>query len=219
MFTSLYLTNVLPASITCAARKVMVMVGPSLKMRWTAIPMATTAARMGMIHTTEIRARRLGTTVASGMSGCSRSSAMASWPSASGIPDQARVEGLRGDHRQHDDGREEEHPRPGFYRHQRLELHEGDGERVDEHVQHRPAADELDEAEQAGPLAALQEGPALDRDQQIAEGDELSDGHHHARDEHDECEGPRARGIQEYHPAHDRVGIRGPQRIGGEDGK
>src|SRR5262245_16188104 len=205
MFTSLYLTNVLPASIPCAARKVMVMVGPSLRIRWTAIPMATTAARMGMIHTTETRARRLGTTVASGTSGSSRSSGMASWPSTSGIPDQARVEGLGCDHRQHDDGGEEDDPRTGLYRHQRLELHEGDGERVDEHVQHRPAADEPDEAEQAGPLAALQEGPALHRDQQVAEGDELSEGHHHACDEDDEREGPRPRGVEEHHPAHDRV--------------
>jgi hypothetical protein len=44
----------------------MVMVGPSLKIRWIAIPMATTAARIGMIQTTEIRWRRRGTTVARG---------------------------------------------------------------------------------------------------------------------------------------------------------
>ena len=69
MFTSLYLTTVLPASMPSAILKTMVMVGPSLRMRWTAMPMATTAARIGMIQTTEIRARRLGTTVACGMSG------------------------------------------------------------------------------------------------------------------------------------------------------
>jgi hypothetical protein len=35
-------------------------------MRWIAIPIATTAARMGMAQITEIRWRRLGTTVARG---------------------------------------------------------------------------------------------------------------------------------------------------------
>src|SRR6185295_2475246 len=112
MFTSLYLTTVLPASMPSAILKTMVMVGPSLRMRWTAIPMATTAARIGMIQTTEIRARLLGTTVACGMSGRSESSAMVSLHSGSGIPDQAGVERLRRDHRQHDDRREEEHARP-----------------------------------------------------------------------------------------------------------
>src|SRR5256885_8464083 len=38
MLTSLYLTRVLPASRPSAALKTMVMVGPSLRMRWTAIP-------------------------------------------------------------------------------------------------------------------------------------------------------------------------------------
>ena len=66
MFTSLYLTKVLPASTPWAALNTMVMVGPSLRMRWIAIPMATTAARIGTIQTTEIRWRLLGTTVALG---------------------------------------------------------------------------------------------------------------------------------------------------------
>ena len=68
MFTSLYLIKVLPASTPWAALNTMVMVGPSLKMRWIAIPMATTAARMGTIQTMEIRWRLFGTTVACGMS-------------------------------------------------------------------------------------------------------------------------------------------------------
>src|SRR5215475_8959946 len=66
MLTSLYLTKVLPASTPPADLKMIVMVGPSLRIRWIAIPMATTAARIGMIQTTEIRWRRLGTTVARG---------------------------------------------------------------------------------------------------------------------------------------------------------
>ena len=59
MFTSLYLMKVLPASMPWATLNTMVMVGPSLRMRWIAIPMATTAARIGMIQTTEIRMRLL----------------------------------------------------------------------------------------------------------------------------------------------------------------
>src|SRR5215510_4095387 len=66
MLTSLYLMKVLPASTPWAALKTMVMVGPSLRMRWIAMPIATTAARIGTIQTTEIRWRRLGTTVARG---------------------------------------------------------------------------------------------------------------------------------------------------------
>src|SRR6266700_2602742 len=145
MLTSLYLTRVLPASRPSAALKTMVMVGPSLRMRWTAIPRATTAARIGMIQTTEIR-MLLRTTVACGRSGRSACSAIVSLRVVAGIPDEARVEGLGRDHRQHDHGREEQHARTGLHPHQRLQLHESDGERVDEHVEHRPASDELDHA-------------------------------------------------------------------------
>ena len=96
MFTSLYLMKVLPASTPWAALKRMVMVGPSLRMRWIAMPIATTAARIGMIQTTEIRWRRLGTTVARGrLSGLS---AMAFWSARFRIPDQAWVEGFCRDH-------------------------------------------------------------------------------------------------------------------------
>ncbi len=38
MFTSLYLTNVFPASMPSADLKMIVIVGPSLRMRWAAIP-------------------------------------------------------------------------------------------------------------------------------------------------------------------------------------
>src|SRR5215470_20282770 len=66
MFTSLYLMKVFPASTPSADLKIIVIVGPSLMMRCIAIPMATTAARMGMAQITEIRWRLLGTTVACG---------------------------------------------------------------------------------------------------------------------------------------------------------
>ena len=107
MLTSLYLMVVLPASRPSAALKTMVMVGPSLMMRWTAIPTATTAARIGMIQTMEIRARLWGTTVACGIPEGSRESAMVSLPDVGGVPDESGVESLGRDHRQHDDRREE----------------------------------------------------------------------------------------------------------------
>src|SRR5215468_11603240 len=134
MLTSLYLMKVLPASTPSAALKTMVMVGPSLRTRWTAMPTATTAARIGMIQTTEMRARLRGTTVACGRSSRSVLSGMAVPPDGDRVPDQAGVERFRRHHRQHDDRREEQDARPGLHPHQRLELDEGDGERVDEHV-------------------------------------------------------------------------------------
>ena len=97
-----------------------------------------------MIQTTEIRARRFGDDGGLRQAVQVGIVSHVGLRSAAGIPDQAGVEGLRRDHRQHDDRREEQHSRPGRHRHQRLELHQGDGEGVDEDVEHRPAADEFD---------------------------------------------------------------------------
>jgi hypothetical protein len=103
---------------------------------------------------------------------------------------QAGVKGLRRDHRQHDHRREKQHPRTGLHRHQRLELHEGDGERVNEYVQHRPTADELDHAIEPGPLVVALDRAALHRDQEIGERDQLPERDHHTRDQHDERQRP-----------------------------
>src|SRR5206468_12861960 len=120
MFTSLYLMTLLPASTPWAILKTIVMVGPSLRTRWTAMPRATTAARIGMTQTTEIRARRLGTTVARGTSRRSVSSVIES-PYRAGIPDEPGVEGLGRDHRQYHHRREEQHSRTRLDRHPRLQ--------------------------------------------------------------------------------------------------
>src|SRR3990170_4958024 len=120
MFTSLYLTKVLPASRPSATLKTMVMVGPSLKTRWIAIPMATTAARIGMIQTIEIRVCFFRTTVACGRLSRSMLSAMSPLPGRPRIPDEAGGEGLRRNHCQHDHRREKQHPRTRLHRHQRL---------------------------------------------------------------------------------------------------
>src|SRR6202171_2266610 len=130
MVTSLYLTKVLPASMPSADLKTTVMVGPSVTMRWTAIPMATTAARMGMIQMTEKRVRFGGSTVACGRGSRPVGSGMTALPVLARIPDQARVEGLHREHREHHHGHEEHHPGPRLHRHERLELNEGDGERI-----------------------------------------------------------------------------------------
>src|SRR4026207_1045499 len=99
MFTSLYLTNVLPASIPSAFLNTMVTVGPSVMSRWMAMPRPITAARIGMIHTTEIFVRRGRDTGGRGRDpgACGRpprspGSAMTHLPAAAGVPDQARIE-------------------------------------------------------------------------------------------------------------------------------
>src|SRR5580700_619795 len=107
----------------CAVLNTIVIAGPSLRIRWIAIPMATSAARSGMIQTMENRMRFLGTTVACGSLSRSIGSAMADGLGVSGVPDQARVEGLGGEHRQHNDRREEQNAGTRRHRHQRLQLH------------------------------------------------------------------------------------------------
>src|SRR5215472_12180137 len=183
IFTSLYLTSVFPASIPSATLNMMVMVGPSVRIRSTAIPTAATAARIGMIHTMEIRELFLDTTVACTTSPRSPS-AMISLPGRAGIPDESGVEGHRRQHGQDDHGGEEDHAWTGLHGHERLQLHERHGKRVDEHVQHRPAPDDLDQPVQSGPVAVVPRDAALDRDEQVREGHQLAEGDHHARHQH-----------------------------------
>src|SRR5215468_8984861 len=215
IFTSLYLTSVFPASIPSATLNMMVMVGPSVRIRSTAIPTAITAARIGMIHTMEIRELFFETTVACASS--SRSpSAMFALLRRGGIPDETGVEGHRRQHGQDDHGGEEDHARTGLYGHQRLQLHERDGEGVDEHVQHRPAPDHLDQLIQPGPVAVASGDATLHRDEQIGEGHQLAERNHHARHQHREGQRPRARGVEKHHAAHDGEGLGRSERGGAE---
>src|SRR5215471_16458814 len=175
IFTSLYLTSVFPASIPSATFKRMVMVGPSVRIRSTAIPTAITAARIGMIQTMEMRELFFETTVACATS--SRSpSAMISLPGRAGIPDETGVERHRRQHGQDDHRGEEDHARIGLHGHERLQLHERRGERVDEHVEHRPATDDLDQVIQASAVPVAPRHAALDRDEEIGEGHQPPDG-------------------------------------------
>src|SRR5262245_1981244 len=216
MSTSLYLMRVLPASMPATDVNVITIVGPSVRMRWTAVPRATAEARTGMIPTTDTRVRWCrGTTVACGRSSRSVLSGM---PALLRIPDQARIERLRGDHGQHDDRGEEYYPRARLDRHQRGELHQCHREGVDEDVQHRPAADEAHHPVEPRAVAVAVGAPhaPLHGDEEVGERDQLAEGHHHARDQHDERERPRAGGVQVHRPAHDGVGVGGPGRVRGQ---
>src|SRR5215813_10935976 len=218
IFTSLYLTSVFPASIPSATLNMMVMVGPSVRMRSTAIPTAITAARMGMIHTIEMRELFFETTVPCASS--SRSpSAMFALPGRARIPDETGVKGHRRQHGQDDHRGEEDHTRTGLHGHERLQLHEGHSERIDEHVEHRPAPDDLDQPVQPGPVAVASRNPALDRDEEIGEGHQLAERDHHARHQHREGQRPRSGGVEEHHAAHDGVRIGRAQGSGGEHGQ
>src|SRR4026209_812520 len=110
MFTSLYLTNVLPASIPSAFLNTMVTVGPSVMSRWMAMPRPITAARIGMIHTTEVSVRRGRDAVACGRSPRSTGSGMTHLPAAAGVPDQTRIEAPHRDDGQGPPRPEERHP-------------------------------------------------------------------------------------------------------------
>src|SRR4026207_1834286 len=176
MFTSLYLTNVLPASIPSAFLNTMVTVGPSVMSRWMAMPRPITAARIGMIHTTEIFVRRGRDTVACGRSPGWTGAGMTHLPAAAGVPDQTRIEAPHRDDGQDHHRHEEDHPGPRLHRHERLQLHERNREGVDEHVQHRPPTDDLDHPVQPAPIAVAPDRAPLHRDQQVGQRDELPEG-------------------------------------------
>src|SRR6185295_11071833 len=175
--------NVLPASMPFASCSTMVIVGPSARSRWIAMPSATSAASAGMIQMMEMRRRFRRVTAAFGRSSCSGCSAMRGSMPDSGVPDEPRVERFRRQHRQYDDGSEEQHAGAWRDRREGGKLHERDGERRNEDVEHRPAADEFDDAVELRALPVVGDGAALDGDQQIGERYELAERDHHARDE------------------------------------
>src|SRR5579862_509394 len=188
MLTSLYLSIVLPASMPSADLKVTVIVGPSLMKCSMAMPIAINAATIGTIQTAEMPLRRAGTTVASGMSSCG--SAMASFPRSRCVPEQAGVERPGSEHGEHDDAHEQGHARTRLRLHQGAQLNERDDEGVDEHIEHRPAADEGDGAMHAGAQTRIARAAALHSNQKIAQHRELAHRDDHACDEDDQRERP-----------------------------
>src|SRR5215470_4511243 len=172
-----------------------------------------------MIQITEMRLRFGRTTVACGMSPDRGGSTIECLPFERSVPEQARVEGLRRKHGEHHHGHEEHHTRAGLDGHQRLQLYQRHDERINEHVEHRPAADELDHAIHTGALVPVPDLAPLHLDQQVGKGNELAERDHDTCDEHDERERPRARGVEEYHATHDRVGLGRSESGRGEDWK
>src|ERR1019366_7809344 len=179
------------------------------------MPMATTAARIGMIHTTEIRKRFERATLACGKSLGSFSSAMDGLAGIDAVPDQTRIKGFGREHGQHHHGGEKQHTLARRHRHQRLQLHQGHGEGVDEHIEHRPSADDYDQPIEPCALTAALDRTLLYADQQIGERHQLAQGNHDARDQHQERERPRSRGVEKRHAAQDGVtlGARGCGRV------
>src|SRR5271170_3291555 len=117
---------------------VMVIVGPWLRILVTATQTPTSAATIGITQTGEILVCFLATARDWGTGGSGVCcSTMYNLLGADGVPDKTWVKGLNRKHRQHHHRGEEDEPRSGFNRHQRLELDQGCGKSVDEHVDHR----------------------------------------------------------------------------------
>src|SRR5262249_2419115 len=154
MSAPLYSIFVFPASSPSADLKTMVICGPWPRMRVTATQVPASAATIGTIHTSDSRVCRLGTRRDSEIMG----SGMLNLSRAHRIPDQARIERLHRQHREHHDRCEEEETGRRLDGHERLQLHERGRERVDEHVDHRPATDQLDHAVEPDALCVVLDG-------------------------------------------------------------
>src|SRR5690606_34591512 len=119
MTTFLYLTCVLLASSPSAVSKLTVICGPAESQFCNTMEKPTSAAAMGTGQTSETRARR-----------CLISGAPAGVSELYGlsdivvlcIPGQSRVEGHRGQHRQHDHQAEEQDAQARLYGTQRAEI-------------------------------------------------------------------------------------------------
>src|SRR5688572_10315154 len=142
--TSRYLMRVLPGSRPAAVSNVIVIDGPSLLYVFQASHAATTAARAGISHTSG-RPRRASTST-SGTVSSGRFEIGSVTVGSSRVPDETRVEGHGGEHGEDDDAAERD--RPGARRDRRdgVEAHERDENGEHEDVDHRPAADRLDDA-------------------------------------------------------------------------
>src|SRR5579862_5700432 len=71
------------------------------------------------------------------------------------IPQQALVEGLSGEHREHHDGCKGERAESHMNRRKRMHLNQCRQQRDREYVEHGPAADELDDPEKAAALLRM----------------------------------------------------------------
>src|SRR5262245_21239005 len=214
--TSLYLIFVLPASSPSAVLNSMVITGPRSRMARTASHPPTSTATIGMIQTSWKAKRFRGTATASG-----------SWDDDSGsamlflhrVPDQARIEGLSREHRDHHHRPERDGARPGLDAHEPSELHEGGEERGDVDVDHGPAADDLEDPVELRAPPGRQREALPNRQEKIGQGDGLGDRHRDARDEEDDRQRLRAVPPQEDDAAHDGVRLRAEKRAVDHNGE
>ena len=88
---------------------------------------------------------------------------------------------------------------------QGLNLHEARQQRQREHVEHRPAADELHDAEQPAALPGMAHAAAPDGEQDLAERDQLEQRHHDAREKNEQRDGPGSLMRERDDAAHDGV--------------
>src|SRR5579863_1155113 len=185
--TPLYRILVLPASRPSAESRVIVILGPSLMTLVTATHTPTNAAKIGMNQTNESRVRLLDTALELGTGGIGVSgSGMLNLFRTGGIPDQARVEGFDRKHRQHHDRRKKKQAGRGRHRHQWLELNQGCGEGVDEHIDHRPASDEVDHSIHPDALLIVLRRATLRCYEEVRQRENLCTRDHNAREEHDQ---------------------------------
>src|SRR5882724_9669459 len=138
----------------------MVMVGPREASACQASHAAASAAIAGMSQTIEIRWRRFG---AGNSEGKSISSATAD---RRGIPDQTWVEARSGDHRRHDNASESENSKARFDGCNLPQCDEGREKGSNEHVDGRPATNELDEPVETRALQEATTKSEPDREQQ-----------------------------------------------------
>src|SRR5471032_3296007 len=180
MTTFLYLTWVLLASRPSAVRKLTVIFGPTDIQSWTTIDRPTNAATIGTSHTNDNRMRRR---LISGRVGAEDGGRALSYIFNLCIPDKPGIETHGGEHRHHHYQTKKQDADPGLDGAQPSKLHQCGDQSHHQYVEHRPIADQLNEAIKARALAHGPAATALAGDQQGAEHQELDTGHHHAGNE------------------------------------
>src|SRR2546422_5602688 len=206
---SLYLILVLPACSPSAVRKLMRITVPRSSQWLTASQPPMASATAGTSQTSGSERPDFGAARACGM--CSGGGGLLT-RAFHGVPDQARVEARRRAHRQHDHRAEGERRRAGAHARERGELHHGDEQGDHEDVEHRPAADRLDQAIEARALVRAPVDAELHREEQHHQADDLGERHQDARDEHDHGEVPGAVLPEEDDAADDGVVLRAEER-------
>src|SRR5262245_5459317 len=168
--TSLYLIFVFPASRPSAVLNSMVITGPRSRMARTASQPPTSTATIGMIQTSWKAKRFRGTATASGSWDGDSGSAMLL---LHGVPDQARIEGLSREHRDHHHRPERDGAGAGLDAHESSELDESGEERGYVNVDHGPATDDLQDPIELRAPPGRQCGAVPHRQEEIGQGEEL----------------------------------------------